>query len=238
MLARHLNRQARPVRYALPPRPPQTPPEHAEAMRNFLALHTRAFDVPHLAHLAQQGGHLQHPLLQQLLQGVLQQHDPAALGMFADVHQDETGIAPTPQLYAGAGHAPDQSHHAVIDVLHALNRVANFGDNDFFSTIGRVPSPAQIHERYATGNLAGLRAASPQGHPYLHGIEHTAPEQHQEAFNAALRHPRPLTLLPAYDAAHALAQGDYVPRTADRARRGIADVLRSHFLPLLHQGLT
>lgn len=86
MLARHLNRLTRPVRYAMDP-------AHEAAIRNYLALTTRAYDVPGIyqqarPHLPQ--GH-EGALLHQLFSSLIGEHDPSALAAFLDAHQDITG---------------------------------------------------------------------------------------------------------------------------------------------------
>jgi hypothetical protein len=237
MLARYLRRaDTRPVRYALPP---QTDPAHAEAMRNFLALHTRAYDLPHLAHTAQQGGHLQHPLIQSLLRGVLGGHEHDALGPLLDSHMDQGGQS-TPMIHPQVSTPwsdPGYAAFGLMNHLHALHAVlSGQGRPDNF---GPAPSPAEIHRRYATGALRGLQIG-PTAHPWLAGIEHLAPEEHQHVLRQALLHGgnNPLLHVPAYDAAHSLGLGDYIGPTGRAARSNIASTLRQTILPHINRGLT
>jgi hypothetical protein len=239
-LARYIH--TRPVRYAMPP---QTDPAHAEAMRNFLALHTRAYDLPHLAHQA--GEHLQHPLLQQLLHGILGQHDPAALGMFADAHQDITGYDPNPAIYPHEGHTPEHAHETLVDHLYALSRVAH-GMRDISGMRHGIPSPAEIHRRYATGALRGL-SPGPLGHPYYAqrlnrhsgALDPAQVDLMEQAQVTGGNNPREL-LVPAYNVAHALGLRHPAPGgigdRAHHARTQIAQALRQGVLPAIHRGLT
>ena len=254
MLASHLTRLHRqaPIRYALPP---QTPPEHAEAMRNFLALHTRAYDLPHMAGVAQQGGHLQHPLIQELLRGVLGEHDPGALGPLLDVHQDETGMAPYPELShssaaAGRDYMLSQgqvAQRSLLSTLAALHGAAT-GSN-----MGQLPSPAEIHRRYATRALHGT-LLGPLGRPYVVPLlallrqiaGHPLEVQHTPAIstlNQMMLGSRPsdnnpMPFVPAYDAAHALQEHPdaILGREAGRQRSQIAESLR-HIIGNIHEGL-
>lgn len=244
MLAAYLRQQG-PIRYTLGT-PSRTPPEHAEAMRNFLALHTRAFDLPHLAHLAQP--HLQHPLLQSLLQSVLGEHDPQSIGPFLDAHHEMTGLPHFPGLGLVGTNDHDFALAGLLDNLAALHHASTGTATPY---MGDVPSPAEIHRRYATGALQGLRPG-PEGRPYLNPLLREMAEpmtaydvNHYHALRELDRMMREpididaMSFVPAYDAAHALSSNDapMVRGRATVARSGIADALRRGILPYLHQGL-
>jgi hypothetical protein len=246
MLARYLRRaDTRPVRYALPP---QTDPAHAEAMRNFLALHTRAYDLPHLAHTAQQGGHLQHPLIQSLLRGVLGGHEHDALGPLLDSHMDQ-GVQSTPMIHPQVSTPwsdPGYAAFGLMNHLHALHAVlSGQGRPDNF---GPAPSPAEIHRRYATGALRGL-SPGPLGHPYYAqllnrhsgALDPAQVDLMEQAQVTGGNNPREL-LVPAYNVAHALGLRHPAPGgigdRAHHARTQIAQALRQGVLPAIHRGLT
>lgn len=100
MLAAHLKRLARPVRYAMDP-------AHEQAIRNYVAIASRSQGLPalHQQATAQDlpgilGGHTEHAA--NLLGGVMRHGDPDLLGILHDLLADH-GITPgtgggTPQL--------------------------------------------------------------------------------------------------------------------------------------------
>lgn len=243
MLARYLHATLPRVRYAVQ----RTPPEHAEAMRNFLALHTRAFDLPHL--LGQAGGRLGHPLLQSFLQSILGEHDYQSIGPFLDVHQDEGGPRPSPALpFSGtswAEHIPEdqRAHHTLIDVLAGLHALMTGQREHVTGMRHSIPSPAEIHRRYGTealqgrgivgpvASLAHLMAMLQPGDPRWHPLRASV----DEGAGDFMLH------VPAYDAAQQLSTpGVFAPlrAAAGRAREAITQHLRTGILPHLHEGLS
>jgi len=118
MLARYLRTTDR-VRYAA------LDPAHEAAIRNYLALTTRAYDVPGLYQQARP--HLPQgrdgELLHRLMQTMLAEHDPHALATFLDAHQDMTGEPSNPIDFGAIMHEPEHSREMLPRTLAALHAV-------------------------------------------------------------------------------------------------------------------
>jgi hypothetical protein len=224
MLARYL--KTRPTRYAMDP-------NHAAAMRNFLALQSRAYDLTHLAHQA--APHLQHPLLQQLLHAVLGEDDHQALGPLLDVAQDEAGLHPLPEYH----HAAGEPQNALIDHLDLLHHALS-GRSGVYP-LGR------IHRQYAPSALRHLLHPITLGDggavpDLLHAVRQAFP-QGPRAWNGPVS---PIThaivgveqddaaLLPnVYDALMDLQRQGH--GAADPLRGRTAGLIRSTVLPRIHR---
>lgn len=143
MLAAHLQRLSRPVRYAA------MDPAHAAAIRNYLALTTRGYDVPRLYQQARPHlpGGREGELLHHLFSAMIGEHDPDALAQFLDAHQDFTG---EPMAQPGdAGHLGHPGRR-LLQTLAAIQHTV--GDHPGFAFPGRR-RPNYMHA-FSPGRLA------------------------------------------------------------------------------------
>lgn len=142
MLARYLRTSQQPIRYAMDP-------AHAAAIRNYLALTTRAYDVPGLYQQARPHlpGGREGELLHHLFSAMIGEHDPDALALFLDAHQDMTG-QPTPQT-AARPLVSMQPHLDLLSFVAGLHRAASgTGSPTSHPTIFRP-----VAGRFAPGRL-------------------------------------------------------------------------------------
>lgn len=128
-------------------------PAHVEAIRNYLSLMSRGYNVPRIGRAAQPrlgavlGDKL--PLFNELLRGVTQDADPAALAGALDVHAETTGQDIPPDGYY-VGNEPHQDLIALLAGMHHGAGMANVltdythdnlnvGGNRVMDYITRIP---------------------------------------------------------------------------------------------------
>ena len=242
-------RKAKPVRYAA------LDPAHEAAIRNYLALATRAHGIPQLHRAAtpvlnQQLGP-KADLFHQMIQGLLGEHDPAALGIAQDLHEEQTGyprIGPEhtipyfenpPPVNDGIAEAHlrllmAHLHHTLSGRVPGVDVPGMFGDEHMESdpvfdiVRGHRPSIAQ--------HAAPLsRFSHPEGEPrnqLLDVLKMLAinPETGRVGHHGSMWSGNPRHLVTLADAAQSYTNsglgGDPARRTVQTSQSALHDVLR------------
>lgn len=257
MLARYLRQQERPVRYAA--QDALNNLRLAMAFRNLVRTTTRAHDLPHYADLAQ--GQLPHPAMRGLLQDIFGRHDPRAVGMLTDLHEETTGQqAPGPMdpLHADVNH-PLRS---LMDHMHLLRQMVagqhgGLTHHEIADRYGQLHSLAGIFagddesEDVADRKYRLGQAVRETVDPHESGIYDLMRWVARTPHFDALRQGRtgalggqPARLLDLYDALHHLTRAsagagayDPVSQESDRLRGGLAESMQHTLIPFLHGGL-
>lgn len=249
MLARHLNRLTRPVRYAMPPR---MAPELAQALSNYLMIHSRAHDLrgaheESLPRLGLQG----NPRLHRLMEGILGGHHEAP-AMYADVlHEAHPGLHPPEGMHL---HGEDR----LDDLLHLVHSMAGNVQRPFGShPVGRIYSQRNLEHPHTrdllldgwAGGLWGqewqpgeaarnLRTSSPTGgvpddlRGYLNAAYHGIPYVQHGGRHRMDSDPL-AAILAQHDVAHEAARRGEGRGHAGTLVSGIRDLLRAHLIPHL-----
>ena len=163
MLARHLNRAARPVRYS------NLGGLDSPAMQAMLGMHLYGQGAARLrpgaeASLDQLAGR-HAPLLRSLLGGVFDEHDPVAAHQYLDAHQDALGDAlDTPPHHRG--------HDALYNVHNELEQIVQRMTGPYRQPLEQAYSPAGLlHNKVQiAGRLAAHRGG--QNHSPLAEVVH------------------------------------------------------------------
>lgn len=256
MLAAHLQRLTRPVRYAMHP-------DLARALSNYLMIHSRAYNLP-AGHreIEQRMGHLMHPeampLLTQLLRGTLQgEHD--APGMYLDRLQDAVpGLHQMTPMYSHARgaigtygdvlHSSDMHEHGHDDIADLLHVLRGMGQNAAQPApwVGRHYQQDYMHHP-STANLLGsgwIGAIDAQDYQPAAGfwrVRHNLHDRHPDTEllerlgqGAHGRDPLP-HILRIHDIMEQMRGTANDPtREAAPTATGIRDLLRTHLIPHLH----
>lgn len=250
MLARHLNRLATPVRYAMPG---HADPELAAAIRNYLALTLRGANVPHLHQQAQ--GALQpfyntHPgqVAQQAFHGMLGEHDPAGLLQYLDLLGEHGGIVGermADALRLGGANMPGESRQPHLELGWHLANIARPLQGDLLSPQSPVraftpgalehPRPGRLipaMDRDHIGILMGaLGIHSPQSQR-LGELTRSAYGTRGSGSADIAQFP------PLYDWLHHAAIGHprlEVKGAAERSRNAIGSLISQHIIPHLYE---
>ena len=235
MLARHLNRLAYPIRYAA--RPSTMSPEIAQALQNYLMIHSRAHDLPGLHHTAHHDSGLfgNAPVAASPL-GLL---DHLARGTLAGGH-DAPGMYYDEMLERFFGGQHRNTGLESIDALMHLMRTLS----------GRVQSPGDVARQYSNRRIRSPEvtsllddgwngALSGQGFQpgaamgsLLHDTR--TPADLRGYLNAATYHESPIhSALMLHDLTHEASRRREGQGYAADLNAGLREVFRDHIIPHL-----
>lgn len=157
MLAHHLKRLDTSVRYALDP-------AHEQAIRNYLAIASRAQNVSamHAAPNTQRILGDAAPLGNELHQTMMQQHDPASLAGLIDLLSDQ-GAVP----WTGTGTTPN--HSLLLRTLLHMNRmISGYGGRDENNKLLGAGAHPAVLRGYGDEGLGNLQLADRTGREVQH----------------------------------------------------------------------